>query len=229
MDSYLTAEPLLLCATKDTEELYIERHIVLNSVLERVEEEIGKRPEYIETDKKLSFKGKADICSNIDFLKRYACYLTIQGRPPFIEGAEEPNDALKVIELYKDEYAKGYDTPFRHLIIPEYPTTYYLPLDFHMPVVITEDNYLHMLRESYSDYTYDVTKHRPEIIIASSIRLLSDLNEIDEFLNALRDNDLNQESHFYHEKQVLRELYRLANLAIDNKMAILWSEKSLCV
>ena len=228
MSSFLIVEPLLKCASNKKGELYIERQIVLDAALARVEEEIGERPDYIETDKNISFKGNAEFCANLDFLKRYACYLIIQGRPPFIDGSYEPNDALKVMELYKSEYLKGYDTPFRHLIIPSTQNVYYLPLDFHMPVIITEDDYIHMLRENYSDYTYDVTSRREQIIIASSIRLIKELNEVDEFLFALREKQPDPEDAFYLEKQALKELYRLANLAIDNKMAILWSEKSLC-
>ncbi len=232
MTSCLIVEPYISIfendKTDDNEknELQIERKIIMNMVLNRVEEETGTRPELREDPKNHNKHISEEACKNLEHLHRYACYLDLHGKPPMISGAEQPDDASRVIKLFRSNYLEGkVSQHFTHLLLPSCPNGYYLPFDFHAPIIITEDMYLSCLREQIEDFSYNVSRRRETTIVASPFRLLSDLDKIDEILNALRNN-IKEDEPFYEEKKALQELYELATFAIEKNQAILWKEKA---
>lgn len=228
MTSSLVVEPLLgINLFHDlTLEKTIERQLILTAGLNRVEEETGERPDYVEDIHLDGFEIKEEICSHLDYLKRFAVYLVMQNRSPLVEGIYDPADARRLIDKYRDDYYTGKDKQFKHLILPEYPETYYLPLDFHMPVVITEDMFLNMRREYFEGENYNVTSRYDTIIVASAIRLSSELDNIDELLNAF-GNEINPDAKFYQEKLILRALNQACGLAIGKNQTIMWKEKAV--
>ena len=227
MNSSLIVEPLLGIKQYNelTLEKSIERQLILTAGINRVEEETGERPEYVEDVNLYHFEIPEEICASLDYLKRFAVYLLMQNRPPIIEGIDDYDDAKQMIDRYRSAYYSGIDKPYKHLLFPEYPETYYLPLDFHMPVVITEDVFFNMRREYFAHENFNVNARYDTIIAASAIRLSSELDAIDEVLNTL-NSELNPDEHFYQEKLIARKLYQACELAIAKKQTIMWKEKS---
>lgn len=230
MPSSLIIEPFLksIKEEKTKKELFFERQIILKAVINRVEEETGTKITYDETPEVFNKVLKQEECTFLDLLKRYACYLTFQDRPPVIPGSAEPNDAHRVIQKYITSYLDGNDLPYKHLILPSYPSCYYIPLDFHMPLIIDSEMYLNILREHFKHINLDVTSHRDTIIVASTIRLLSELDELDEILNAIK-MDFTKEDPFYDEKLILNKFYNFVKFAVNKKQAIVWKEKSCTI
>jgi len=227
MSSYLIAEPFFLGSEKrkDCEENVLERKIILKAVLNRVKEETGKRPEYKENQVIYIYKVIRKYCIFLEYLKRYACYLAIQGRPPATEGIAEPDDARRLIELYKDSFNRGKTLPFNHLVLPSYPAGYYVPLDFYMPVILTREMFIDAFREEYSKINYNVTTNKESIIIASSLKLINELNQLNETLNSI-DRVPDSDEPFYAEKIILKELYKAAKSSYEKKLIIVWREKA---
>ncbi len=228
MNSSLIVEPLLNPIKMGTtpDDLNIEREIVLASVFSRVEEETGTRPAYNEETDIIKETIPENICLYLDYLKRFACYLTIQGRPPAISGEYDPDDARRVIEMYRDKFNTYVDLPFKHLVLTNYPDTYYLPPDFHIPVIITQDMFRTIAREQFPCLTFDVTVNRESITVGSLIRLSYELDEIDELLLAIT-GEINENDPFYAEKIILKKLYNFVQIALKKNQIITWIEKSL--
>jgi hypothetical protein len=229
MTSSLVIEPLLSITQyyNLTVEQNIERQLILTAAFNRVEEELGERPEFKEDPMLYDYEIDEKICRYTDYLKRFACYIAIQNRAPLVEGDYDQGDARRVIEKYKEDFRTGYDAPFKHLLLFSHPASYYIPLDFHFPVLITEDMYITMRRENFPGAQYNVTDRHESIIIASSIRLISELDDINAILR-VKDQEIHPDEPFYAEKTIFLALYKAAKFSIDKSQAIMWKEKS-CV